>query len=149
MKYYKFVLYGLILFMVMFYSCEPRIDFEQGQWGDHAYITGVLIFKLEEEEHKLQEYYESGATTTGIRRVFLNTSSDIDNENARVVVTVPSNIDLTNVGLVIRHEAVKVEPLDESPLAGYLNDFSNGPYSYRLTSADGTVRDWIIEFILN
>lgn len=149
MKYYKLVLCGLILFMVLFYSCEPRIDFDKGQWGDHAFITDVLIFKLEEEEHQLQEYYTDGQTTTGIRRVFLNTSSAIDNENARVVVTVPSTIDITNVGLVIRHEAVKVEPLNGSPLAGYLNDFSNGPYSYRLISADGTVRDWIIEFISN
>ena len=128
----------------LLFSCEPRIDFDMGQWGDNAFITDVLLFTLQEEEHQLQEYYENEETTTGIRRQFVNTTSAIDNDAAIVSVSVPAATDLTNVGLIIRHTAEKIEPLDGAPAAGYLDDFSSGSYKYRLTSADNTVRDWTI-----
>ena len=148
MKYFKHIIIVMSLLAFVFSSCEPRIELDEGQWGDHAIITNVLLFIIEEEEHELQEHYVNGETTTGIRRYFISSNSVIDLESATVVVEVPGDTDLTNVGLVIRHEAVKIEPLDDSPKAGYLDDFSLGPYTYRVISADGTKRDWTISFSL-
>lgn len=148
MKYSIKIITVLSLMVFALFSCQPRIDLDEGQWGDHAFIEEVLIFIIEEEEHELQEYYENGETTTGIRRQFLNTSSDISDDESSltgsVVVTVPNGTDLSNIGIVIRHTAKSVEPLNGSPEAGYLNDFSGGPFSYRIVSADGTERDYTV-----
>ena len=146
MKNYKHIVSGLSLLALVLCSCEPRIDLDNGQWGDNAVITDVLLFTLREQEHQLQEYYENDETATGVQRQFLSTTSAIDAGAASVTVTVPANVDLTNVGLVIRHKAVKIEPQGSAPKAGFLEDFSNGPYTYRVVSADGTERDWTIIF---
>jgi hypothetical protein len=146
MQYYKQILTGISLFVFMLFSCEPRIEFDEGQWGDNAVITDILLFTLEEQEHQLEEYYQNGETTTGIRRQFINVATNIDELAATVIVNVSSGTDLTKVGLVIRHMAKTIEPLNGAPKAGFLNDFSNGPYTYRVISADGTERDWTISF---
>lgn len=145
MNSYKKIIaaFGLLVFL---FACEPRIDFDEGQWGDHAFIEDVLLYVLEQEDHQLQEYYEQGQLTPGIRRKFLNTSSSINQEAASVIVIVPSGTDMTKVGLVIRHKAAGIEPVGAAPQPGYLADFSGGPYSYWVVSSDGTKRDWIITF---
>lgn len=145
----KNIIIGIGLCIFFLVSCEPRIEMDMAQWADNAVITDVLLFTLQEEEHKLQEYYEYGETTTGVRRIFVASGSLVDEISASVTVNVPSTVDLNNIGLVIRHKAVYVVPLNGAPIAGYLADFTNGPYTYRLISADGTERDWIINFVLN
>ena len=102
-----------------------------------------------EQEHELQEYYENGETTTGIRRKFYSINTSIDEDAATVKVEVSNETDLSNAGLIIRHEAVKIEPVDGAPTPGFLSDFSGGPYTYRVISADGTERDWTISFVSN
>lgn len=146
MKNYIKIFAGLSITVSILFSCQPRIDFDEGQWGDNAVITDVLLFRLLEQEHQLQEYYENDQTTTGIQRQFLSTSSVIDEGAATVTVSVPGTIDLTNVGLIIRHKAARIEAQSGSPRAGFLDDFSGGPYRYRVISADGTTRDWTITF---
>lgn len=146
MKNYIKILAVLSITVSMLFSCQPRIDLDKGQWGDNAVITDVLLFRLLEQEHQLQEYYENDQTTTGIQRQFLPATSVIDEGAATVTVSVPGTIDLTNVGLIIRHKAARIEPQGASPRAGFLDDFSGGPYTYRVVSADGTTRDWTIVF---
>jgi hypothetical protein len=136
-----------LLFMVtLFFSCAPRIELDEGQWGDHAFLTDVRLFIYNEEEHSLEEAElgDGSELVTGVQRVFLSTSSVVDDEAAVVDVTVPANTDLTQVGIIFRHTAKMIEPLNGAPVAGYIDDFSNSPYTYRVTSADGTVRDWIV-----
>jgi len=150
MKYYKQIITVMSLLVFLFSACEPRIEFDEGQWGDNAFITDVLVFIVQEEDHQLQEYYENGELTTGIRRQFINTSSEISEESASITVHVPSGTDLSNVGIVIRHTAKRIEPLSGSPVPGYLNNLSGGgPYTYRIVSADGTVRDWTVSFVVD
>jgi hypothetical protein len=145
-RYKKLLIAAFALIGLMFYSCEPRIEMDMAQWGDHAVITDVQLFYLLEQEHELQEYYENGETTTGIRRKFYSVNSSIDEDAATVNVEVSSETDLTNAGLIIRHEAIKIEPLNEAPTPGFPSDFSDGPYTYLVTSADGTEREWTISF---
>ena len=146
MKKFKNILLPLGLIAYIMIACEPRIGLDEGQWGDHAYITSVIPFKLEEEEHQLQEYYENGVLTPGIRRIYVNATCSIDNTGFNVAVKVPSGTDLTNIGLIIMHEGKRIEPLNGAPIPGYLSDFSNRNYTYRVISADGTKRDWTISF---
>lgn len=127
-------------------SCGPRIDLDKGQFGDHAYLNNVQVFTITEEEHELQEYYTDEVTTTGIRRNILTTATTIDSLAATASIMVPSGTDLTNVGVIFNHRAEKIEPIGSAPTAGFLDDFSAGPYQYRLFSADGTQRDWSISF---
>ena len=149
MENFKKILFLFSIATFLFSSCEPRIDFDMGQWGDNAYITDILLFIVNEEEHELQEYYENGELTTGVRRQFLNINTEISDEAASVTVNVPEGTDLSNVGLIIRHTAEKIEPLGGSPLPGYIDDFSGGSFTYRVISADGTVRDWTINIYVD
>lgn len=139
---------GLIFVFALFFSCAPRIELDEGQWGDNAFLTDVKVFVYNEEEHSLEEAELGDGTelVPGIQRKFLSTSSVVDKDAAVVDVTVPANTDLTQVGIVFRHTAKIIEPLNGAPLAGYIDDFSNGPYTYRVTSADGTVRNWSVYF---
>lgn len=146
MKHLAITFFISVFSSMLLNSCEPRISFDEGQWGDHAFIEDVLLFKLEEEEHQLQEYYESGQTTTGIRRQFLNSSTEIDNEAANITINVPPETDMTNIGIVIRHTGVMIRPMNNAPVPGYLDDFSNGPYTYEVVSTDGSTRDYTITF---
>lgn len=145
----KNILYLVILvFAGMLYSCEPRIDFDEGQWGDTAFITNVNIFTLQVDEHQLQEYYESGVLTPARKRLFISSgNATIDNENFIATVTVPENEDITRAGIVIYHQCVRVEPVGSSPVAGILADLSAKEFVYKLVSADGTTHDWTIRIV--
>lgn len=145
MKIYKDIIPGFAVIVLFLCACEPRIDFDEGQWGDFAAITEVLLFRTDEQQHNLQDYYENDQKTTGIQRVFLTAPTTVDEGSATVIVNAAS-VDLTNIGIVIRHKAVRIEPLGNAPRAGYLADFSNGPYAYRVVSVNGVSRDWTIVF---
>ena len=143
----------LILFVLVcvgtLSSCDPRIDFDEGQWGDTAFITNVDIFTLQMDEHELQEYYTSGALTPARRRLFISQGAAVINdENFTATVTVPASEDLTRAGIVIYHQSMKVEPVGTTPIAGILTDLSAKEFVYKLVSADGTTHDWTIKIIV-
>ena len=136
-----------MLVLMFFTSCEPRIDMDFAQWGDHAFIDKVNVFDYTEVERELQEYYTNKEYTTGIRVHIISSSTEIDSTTATAVVTVPSGIDLTQIGIFFSHKAMKIESVDGAPKAGYVTDLSHGPYKYKLFSADGTERTWTVSFI--
>lgn len=142
----KNIIYLVILmFGGILYSCEPRIDFDDGQWGDTAFITNVNIFSLNVDEHELQEYYTNEELTPARQRIFISSgNATIDEENFIATVTVPQDRDLTRAGIVIYHESMRVEPVGDSPVAGIITDLSAKEFVYKLVSADGTTHDWTI-----
>tara|TARA_R110002050_G_scaffold300717_3_gene471831 strand:- start:8204 stop:8650 length:447 start_codon:yes stop_codon:yes gene_type:complete len=138
----------IVLFAGILFSCDPRIDFDEGQWGDTALITNVNIFTLQADEHELQEYYENGTLTPARRRLFVSSGNAvIDNDNFIATVTVPASQDITRAGIVIYHQSVRVEPVGGSPIAGILADLSSKEFVYKLVSADGTTHDWTIRIV--
>lgn len=143
-KHMKNLIYTFIGLLIVAVACEPRIDLDLGQFGDRAFINRVIVFELEGDEHELQEFAETGVLTPGIRRNVIDLATSIDSIAATAISTVPTDTDLTNVAIGFLHEADRIEPLDGAPRAGFLADFSNSPYRYRLFSADGTIRDWAV-----
>lgn len=136
----------IMVFAGMLFSCDPRIDFDEGQWGDTAFITNVNIFTLQVDEHQLQEYYESGALTPARRRLIISAGNAvIDNDNFIATITVPAGRDITRAGIIIFHQSVRIEPVGGTPIAGILSDLSAKEFVYKLVSADGTTRDWTIK----
>lgn len=126
-------------------SCNPRIEMDLEQWGDHAFIDNVQIFNIQMQDQQLQEYYTSGVVTPASRRIYVSVgNATIDMVNFTATVKVQSTVDLTKVGIEFFHKAVKIEPLNNAPIAGILNDFSAKQFVYRLVSADGTTHDWTI-----
>lgn len=144
------ILILLILASVgILFSCQPRIELDEGQWGDTAFITNVNIFTLQMADHELQEYYESGELTPARRRLFISSgNAEIENENFTATVRVPATADLTRAGIVIYHQSVRVEPVGDSPVAGILTDLSERQFVYTLVSADGTTHDWLINIVV-
>lgn len=138
----------VLVFVGILYSCEPRIDFDNGQWGDTAFITNVNIFTLNVDEHELQEYYTNGDLTPARQRIFISTgNATIDEENFVATVTVPEDEDITRAGIIIYHESMRVEPVGNSPVAGIITDLSAKEFVYKLVSADGTTHDWTIRIV--
>jgi len=144
MKKLGFIIIILGIGIVWLSSCQPRIEMDFAQWGDHAYIDKVNVFDYTEADHKLQEYYTDEQLTKGIRVHVISSNTVIDSTAAKAVVSVPSTTDLTKIGLFLNHRAVKVLPIDGAPKLGYVSDFSHGPYKYKLISADETERVWTI-----
>ena len=145
MKNILFVMVIAIIATIV--SCGPRVDLDKSQWGDHAYINNVQVFTFDEQQQQLQEYYENEETTTAIRRNFVHIgNAAIDSTASTALVTVEAGTDLSNVGIIFFHRAQRIEPIGSAPIAGFLDDFSAGPYQYRLFSADGTQRDWTVSF---
>lgn len=135
----------VVLLGSLFPSCEPRIEMDLEQWGDHALIDNVQIFNIQTQDQQLQEYYTSGVVTPASRRIYVSVgNATIDLVNFKATVKVPLTVDLTKVGIEFFHKAVKVEPINNAPVAGILNDFSAKQFVYKLVSADGTTHDWTI-----
>lgn len=133
-----------IIFLV---SCQPRIEMDMEQWGDHAYIDNVEILKLEiDDEAKLSEYYqnETPIEATGVRSIVISKKAEIDSVDFVATVKLNDGEDLKYTGLRIYHKSVMVEPLDGSPKAGIVSDLSSKSFKYRLKSADGSKHDWTI-----
>ncbi len=136
----------VVLLGSLFPSCEPRIEMDLEQWGDHALIDNVQIFNIQTQDQQLQEYYTSGVVTPASRRIYVSVgNATIDLVNYTATVKVPLTVDLTKVGIEFFHKAVKVEPVNNAPIAGILNDFSAKQFVYKLVSADGTTHDWTIK----
>lgn len=139
----------ILLGVGMLSSCEPRIDLDEGQWGDTAFITNVNIFTLQMADHELQEFYENGELTPARRRLFISSGNAvIEDENFTATVKVPATADLTRAGIVIYHQSVRVEPASGSPAAGILTDLSERQFVYTLVSADGSTHDWLINIVI-
>ncbi|WP_375585829.1 DUF5018-related domain-containing protein [Cyclobacterium xiamenense] len=147
MKKQSMLLYILVLAGILS-SCEPRIDFDEAQWGDTAFITNVNVFTLQVAEHELQEFYESGELTPARRRLILSTgNAEIENENFTATVRVPASADLTRAGIIINHQSMRVEPVGDTPVAGIISDLSEKNFVYKLVSADGTTHDWLVRIV--
>jgi len=142
----KIIKYFLSIFILSsLVSCEPRIELDLTQWGDHASINNVQVFTLQVDNQQLQEFYTSGELTPSIRRLVVSTGiAVIDPVALTATVKVPVSVDITRVGIIFYHQAEKIEPLNGSPKAGIIADFSAKSFSYKLTSADGTTHDWTI-----
>ena len=139
----KYFLSSLFLFSV--FSCAPRIELDLTQWGDHAFLTNVQIFTLQVDNQQLQEYFINGALTPSIRRVVASTGNAvIDPTSFTATVKVPVSVDITRAGIIFYHQADKIEPLNNSPIAGIIADLSAESFSYKVISADGTTHDWTI-----
>lgn len=130
------------------FSCEPRIEMDMNQWGDHAYIDNVEIVKLEiDDEVKLQEYYqdETPLAVVGVRKITISDGkSIIDSINFIAKVKLKDNENLKYSGLCIYHKGTLVEPIDDAPKAGIMADLSAKEFTYRISSADGSKHDWKI-----
>ena len=136
----------VVLLGSMFSSCNPGIEMDLEQWGDHALIDNVQIFNIQMQDQQLQEYYTSGVLTPASRRIYVSVgNATIDLVNFTATVKVPSTVDLTKVGIEFFHKAVKIVPINNAPVAGIINDFSAKQFVYKLVSADGTTHDWTIK----
>ena len=105
-----------------------------------------LCLENAEEEHELQEFFTDGLLTPGVRAISVSSPVAIDSLTATAIVNVPDGTDLTQIGIMFSHKSERIVPQGNAPIAGIRNDFSSGPYIYRLFSADGTERDWTVSF---
>lgn len=137
-----------IIASLMLFSCQPRVDMDMSEWGDHAYIDNVEIVKLDiDDEAKLAEYYqnETPIAVTGVRSIVISEGKSlIDSLNYVATVRLKTGEELKYTALRIYHKGVMVIPLDDSPRAGIVADLSKKEFSYRLESADGSKHNWRI-----
>lgn len=135
-----------LLALVIFSSCESRVDLDYGQWGNNSELINVLLYVYEFEDHELQEFHETGELTSGVRKVLRSTGMSIDTVNQTASVNLPAAYSLANDVVVIafQHNGTKVVPLNDAPTAGLPADLTTGPYIYRIYSADGNHTDWTI-----
>lgn len=142
------VFIGILVSMVLA-SCEPRIDMDMTQWGDHAFIDNVEVVKIEvDDEAKLQEYYqnETPLTTSGVRQIVIsNGKATIDSLNYTANVKLKAGEELNFAGLKIYHKGTLVQPINNSPKAGIVTDLTDREFTYRIFSADGSKHDWTIK----
>ena len=137
-----------IVMTIIFMACEPRIDLEEGQWGDHAFLTNVQVFKIKlDDEAEMQEYYNTGKYVTSAQRIIISKSCAIDEDNFIATVTMKPDEELDPAGLFFYHKAKKIEPLSGAPTAGLLSNLSGASFKYRVYSADGTTHDWTVNIV--
>lgn len=138
--------FGLLcLTAVALFSCEPRIEFDEGQWGDTAFLLDVQVFELEIDEDRIV----AEGTVQAARRVLISNGSTIDDVNFTATVSLISGATLNEAGLIFFHQAQRIEPLNGAPIAGVAADLTGGPYVYKVHSADGTTHDWTITLVTN
>ena len=131
----------------LFCACEPRIEMDMDQWGDHAIITNVQIFKYEVDDDPALYEKVNGLDAFGLRRVVISNQAEVNLENSTVSISLIGDETLNEAGFIFFHESIKIEPLNNSPKGGMISDLSSKSFSYRLRSADGTVRDWTITIV--
>ena len=130
-----------ILTMITF-SCEPRIGFDDGQWGTHAELTSVTYFFVWQiDDVQLNEM------TTGAKRNPITISSDVDEASLTNTVTVKAEYDLSKIASYIYHNGERIEPLNGAPTPGIIGDHSGKQFVYRIHSADGEYKDWTIKIV--
>lgn len=137
------------LLIAALFSCDPRIEMDLGQWGDHAFIDNVQLFKLDvDEDVHLVEWYYYDKPVTGVRTVTISAGKAvIDSAAFSATVKLRAGESLEEAGLLIYHRGTLVEPLDGAPKAGIVHDLSEGSFKYRLYSADGSSHDWTINIV--
>lgn len=136
-----------IFTILLLLACNPRVDMDFKQWGDHAYIDNLEVVKLDVEKQKLQEYYEAQTPieVTGVRNIVISegeTKIDSIQNIAKIKIKQGESID--RVSLRIYHKSVQISPYNGSPKLGILADYSKREFSYKLKSADGTERIWTV-----
>jgi|LauGreDrversion4_1035100.scaffolds.fasta_scaffold429049_1 hypothetical protein len=136
----KFFIFLLLSITVLIFSCtKPRIEFNRTVWGDNAVITSAVIFKNVEVTNQLGY----NAPVTGYQSVAIATPTNtVDKSTYTVTIVAAKGTDLKAIGVRFTHFADFITPVNKAPAAGVISDFSAGNFVYRLTSADGTTRDW-------
>lgn len=121
-------------------SClKPRVELDQGAWGDKAFIATTVLFEYVEVTNELGY----GEPVTGYQSKGVATASNVvDRENATITIVAKKGTDLTKIGIRFSHYGTKIEPLEGAPIAGVISDFSKGYFKYKVYSADGTTREW-------
>lgn len=142
MTYHNIKSIFLVLICCSIISCmKPRVEFDDSVWGDNAVITSAVLFKYTEVTNSLGY----GEPVTGYQNVAVATKSNqVDKPNYTVNIVAVKGTNIQEIGIRFTHFAKKIEPLDGAPPAGVISDFSKGKFVYRLTSADGTTRDWTV-----
>lgn len=137
-----------ILFLIanLLFSCTPRIEMDVAQWGDHALIDNVKLFTLKADNQQLQEYYTNGQLTPARQKVYVSVGNAVVDAKAFTAsMQIAAGTDLTKTGIEFYHQGTKIEPLNNAPIAGVINNFSAKQFVYRVYSADGTMHDWTIK----
>ncbi|WP_454879800.1 DUF5018-related domain-containing protein [Sphingobacterium detergens] len=140
MKHSKLFMLAMCLILTGVTSClKPRVELDQGAWGDNAFITNAVLFEYVEVTNDLG--YDT--PVTGYQSKNIGTTSNVvDRDNATITIIAQKGTNLTKVGVRFSHYGTKIEPLDGAPVAGVISDFSKGYFKYKVYSADGTIREW-------
>ena len=144
MKNIKYKLICLLA-LIAFSSCEPRIDLDEGQWGNNSELLNIFLYVYDFQDHELQEFKETGQLTPGVRKV--NRAAGVSiNDDGTASVNLPAAFSLVDdvVVIAVQHDGTRVEPLNGSPTMGLPADLTGGTYTYRIHSADGNHTDWTI-----
>lgn len=140
MKYNILSFFSLFILLSTLVSClKPRVELDEGAYGDQAIITTALLYNYIEVTNELGY----GEPVTGYKYTPISTPSNIVNaENATITLVTSKGTDLSKIAIRFTHKGTKIEPLEGAPVAGVVSDFSKGYFKYNVYSADGTVREW-------
>ena len=139
-RYQGFLILAVIAITAL--SCEPRIDFDDGQWGIHAEITsGAYFFVWTTEDVQLNDI------ATGSKRTSVTASSAVDEVAMKNTVTIKPDYDISKMAMYIYHNGSNIEPLNGAPTPGVISDYSAKEYVYRIHSANGEYKDWTITIV--
>ncbi len=145
MKHIKLKFGFIFLIIAVVSSCtKPRIELDLGQWGDHAFLNNVQLFKLNiDDSAHLADWYMYGNSVTGVRQVIISQgNAAIDSLNFTATVRLMPGNSLDKAGFLFYFLGNRIEPLNDSPKAGIVTDLKKGTFTYRVHSADGTNHDW-------
>lgn len=130
----------LFAISILAFSCDQRIELDEGQWGTHADVTsGIYLFKWVLDDVALAEGDVEGAKTQSI-----TATSTVNVDVQEVIVAIKAGEDLTKAACYIYHDGVEVEPLNGAPTPGVVSDYSGKEFVYRIHSADGEYKDWTL-----
>jgi hypothetical protein len=136
-RYQGFLLLAIIAIIAL--SCEPRIDFDDGQWGIHADITsGAYFFVWTTEDIQLNDM------VTGTKKTSVTESSTVDLDALKNTVKIKADYDISKMAMYIYHNGSNIEPLNGAPTPGVISDYSAKKYVYRIHSTNGEYKDWTI-----
>ncbi|WP_108199935.1 DUF5018-related domain-containing protein [Pedobacter psychrodurus] len=147
MKSRIFIAVQLTLVLFCFACTKARIEPDYSVYGDKAFVNSINTFYYKEVKSNLNY----GEQVTGYQKLTVTNTQSIDNANKKINIVLAKATgadltDLTKIGIAINTDAQRVEPINGAPIAGLIGDFSKGPYTYRLFSANGTTRDWTLTF---
>ncbi len=135
--------FSMLGILIIASSCmKPSVELDDTVWGDQAVINQAVLFKYTEVKNQLG-YNEE---VIGYQNTSVSTASNfVDKTNATITIVAVKGTDLTKIGIRFSHFAKLIEPLNNAPVAGVISDFSAGTFKYKVTSADGTVREWTLK----